>query len=572
MPHSLVSRASLAFFMAGFLAIALVVGVPAAVTADTVVSQLGSDIDGEAGVEEISPGTGVGPGDASGAALAFNDAGSRVAIGARLNDGDSGSDTDNRGHVRVFEWNGSAWAQLGSDIDGLQAGEESGTSVAFNSVGDRVAIGAPRNDDGALNAGTVRVFDWDGSSWNQVGAEIDGGAAAELFGDSVALNSDGDRLAVGAPGAGGSNQGRVRVYDWDGAAWQKVGSDIAGSDEQEIGEAVSLNAAGDRVAVGGYSGIVGATGVARVYEYSASWTQLGSDIAGDVVEDGTGWSVSLNSAGSRIAVGAPYSDANGSDSGLTRVFEYSGSEWSQLGADISGEAAGDEAGWSVSLNGSGSRLAVGARKNDGSGSLAGQTRIFEYSGSAWNQIGPDIDGEAAVDLSGAAVALNLAGDRVAVGAPSNEGDAPEGNVNRGHVRIFSINAAPSPAADVRDEDEPEKSTPGIFLTVTGQPGGDVAGSIVTFGSFAISSQSSLLLTVTPGGSDGPQRVLASTTATRSGHYEGSVRLPAMSAGVHTLSLTAQGVHGELLVLKNRVTVADDRFTAVTPERLQPSLP
>ena len=54
------------------------------------------------------------------------------------------------GGGRVF-----AQAQLGSDIDG-EAGE-SGYSVSMNSDGDRVAIGAPYNDDGGGNAGQVRV-------------------------------------------------------------------------------------------------------------------------------------------------------------------------------------------------------------------------------------------------------------------------------------------------------------------------------------------------------------------------------------------------------------------------------
>ena len=47
---------------------------------------------------------------------------------------------------RVYSWNGSSWTQLGSDIDGEAASDNSGYSVSLNSDGDRVAIGATYND------------------------------------------------------------------------------------------------------------------------------------------------------------------------------------------------------------------------------------------------------------------------------------------------------------------------------------------------------------------------------------------------------------------------------------------
>ena len=48
--------------------------------------------------------------------------------------------------------------QLGADIDGEAVGDYSGRSVLMNSVGDRVAIGAPYNDDTGDRKGHVRVY------------------------------------------------------------------------------------------------------------------------------------------------------------------------------------------------------------------------------------------------------------------------------------------------------------------------------------------------------------------------------------------------------------------------------
>ena len=68
-------------------------------------------------------------------------------------------------------------------------------------------------------------------------------------------------------------------------------------------------------------------------------------------------------------------------------------EWSQKGGDIDGEAANDRSGYSVSLSSNGSIVAIGAIFNDGTGSNAGHTRVYEWNGSAWIQKGSDIVGE-----------------------------------------------------------------------------------------------------------------------------------------------------------------------------------
>ena len=60
----------------------------------------------------------------------------------------------------VLAFAGPAWSQiqLGSDIDGEAAGDYSGISVALSSNGTRVAIGAPLNDSNGNNSGHVRVY------------------------------------------------------------------------------------------------------------------------------------------------------------------------------------------------------------------------------------------------------------------------------------------------------------------------------------------------------------------------------------------------------------------------------
>ena len=162
--------------------------------------------------------------------------------------------------------------------------------------------------------------------------------------------------------------------------------------------------------------------------------QLGADIDGEAAGDDSGFSVSLSSDGTTVAIGAPDNDDNGSNAGHVRIYEYSAGSWTQLGADIDGEAAGDYSGRSVSLSSDGATLAIGAYGNDGNGTDAGHVRIYEYSAGSWTQLGADIDGEAAGDYSGFSVSLSSDGTTVAIGAPDNDDN---GN-SAGHVRVYSL--------------------------------------------------------------------------------------------------------------------------------------
>ena len=172
-----------------------------------------------------------------------------------------------------------------------------------------------------------------------------------------------------------------------------------------------------------------------MYAWSgSSWTKLGADIDGEAGGDESGRSVSLSADGSRVAIGAP---SNGG-TGHVRVYEWSGSSWTKLGADIDGEAAGDQSGRSVSLSADGSRVAIGASFHNGSATRSGLTRVYDWSGSLWTLVGADIDGEDSYDQSGYSVSLSSDGSRVAIGAPYHNSGPTRTIIDSGNVRVFSL--------------------------------------------------------------------------------------------------------------------------------------
>jgi len=384
--------------------------------------QLGADIDGEATL------------DLSGWSVSLSADGSRVAIGAIENDG-GGADS---GHTRIYEWNGASWVQLGADIDGEADSDLSGFSVSISADGTRVAIGAIFNDGGGNDSGHTRIYEWNGASWVQLGADIDGEADFDESGRSVSLSADGARVAIGAieNAGGGVSSGHTRIYEWDGSVWNQLGADIDGEANNDLsGFSVSLSADGSRVAIGAINNAGGgiARGHTRIYQWDgAAWGILGAGINGEANGDESGYSVSLSADGTRVAIGASYNDGGGTNSGHTRIYQWNSASWVQLGVDIDGEADFNFSGYSVSLSADGTRVAIGANGNDGGGTSRGHTRIYQWNGSAWAQLGADIDGEADGDQSGWSVSLSADGTRVAIGAYLNDG----GGDDSGHTRIY----------------------------------------------------------------------------------------------------------------------------------------
>lgn len=408
--------------LARLLSVACLLSVSAILQAQ---EQIGADINGIEAYDE------------SGWSVTLSSDGQRLAVGARTHDG-SGIDS---GHVRVYQRSLSNWEQLGDDINGEAAYDESGYSVSFSSDGNRLAIGAPGNDGNGFDSGHVRVYQFSNESWTQLGSDIDGEAAYDSSGFSLALSRYGNRVAIGAPGNDGAgfDSGHVRIYELAGENWLKLGGDIDGEAAYDgSGISVSLALDGGLLAIGAdkNDGTGIDAGHVRVYQLTGdTWLQRGDDINGEAFGDHFGLSVSLSRSGNRLAVGAPLNiNNNGIEAGHVRVFELLGNVWTQLGSDIDGEAAYDESGGSVSLSADGNRLVIGAHLNDGSGLNSGHARVYQWSNEAWAQMGVDIDGEAPEDASGKSVSLASNGSVVAIGANLNNGNGP----NSGHSRVYDL--------------------------------------------------------------------------------------------------------------------------------------
>ena len=332
------------------------------------------------------------------------------------------------------------------DIVGEDVENYFGGSVSLNQNGDILAIGAQLNSGNGQYSGHTRIYELTVTGWVQRGLDIDGESAGDYSGSSVSLNSDGNVVAIGASSndGNGSNSGHVRVYDWNGTSWVQRGLDIDGeSAGDQSGSSVSLNSDGNVVAVGADAndGNGSNSGHVRVYDWNGNtWVQRGLDIDGESAGDQSGRSTSLSADGNVVVIGASSNDGNGSNSGHVRVYDWNGTSWVQRGLDIDGESAGDLSGSSVSLSNDGNVVAVGATLNDGNGLYNGHVRVYDWNGNSWVQRGLDIDGKSNSGSHGESVSLSNDGNVLAVGAPyASHNDENNNEIISGYVRVYDWN-------------------------------------------------------------------------------------------------------------------------------------
>jgi hypothetical protein len=377
--------------------------------------QLGQDIEGE------------NFGDFCGYSVAMNSTGDIVAIGATRNDPNN---INSAGHVRVYQNQSGSWVQIGNDIDGIEELDQLGFSLSLNSDGTRLVVGA-------IEAGTVvgyaKVFENVSGNWTQLGNDIDGGF---LSGYSVSINSTGNIIAIGDAFFG---EGRVKTFIYQGGDWIQLGSDLFGEQMGDrFGLSVDLNSDGTILAIGAPNANTGGNfgnGAVSIYEFvSNDWVQIGSKVNGNEDFAEFGFSLSLNATGNTIVIGAPYSLNNFNDSGYTAIYENQQGNWTLLGSEIIGEANRDRFGFSVDISQNGELVAIGAPTNSNLNGDTGHTRIFQFIGDVWVQVGQDIDGEVLSNNSGFSVALSQNTGILAIGDPLNDGNG----FDSGHVRVYDL--------------------------------------------------------------------------------------------------------------------------------------
>ena len=370
-------------------------------------------------------------GDNFGEAVAMNALGNIVAIGIPKSDA-AGTMS---GMVKVFQLNGNTWSQMGTDIIG-NTEQKLGFSIALNSTGKRLVIGSPNFGDDTPSGvnGNVKVFEWSGSSWSQMGSEIGGIGNGDEFGYAVDINSNGTIIVIGERGAEQNNSysGRAYVYEFNGTDWNQLGSNITDGAGylHAFGRAVAINDSGNRIFISTETENQNGNNVRSVYPYEfngVNWVQLGNVVYGNL-SGSIGHSLSTNSSGTRFATSSP---DNVSLNYQTRIFEYVGNNWQQLGSDILTINKAE----SVDMNSIGNRVILGLNSNTSGNQNGGFVKVFEYDGIDWLEQANEIEGLNNGDSLGHSVAANAHGNQFIVGIPGFD----QNGTSSGAVQVYTSN-------------------------------------------------------------------------------------------------------------------------------------
>jgi hypothetical protein len=398
-----------------------------------------------------------GLGDQFGGSVALSGDGNTLAIGARFEDSGllgvtagvvnevtAGNAIADSGAVYVLIRSGTAWGQqayvkaLNTGLTGL--GDNFGASIALSADGNTLAVGAPLEDSNtaginstpnefATDAGAVYVFTRSVTGvWTQqayIKASTPG--AGDNFGISVALSSDGNTLAVGAPledssttginsmpNEAATDAGAAYVFTRDGTGTWSEQAYVKTSNTgllvlDKFGVSVSLSSDGNTLAVGANgeaSGTLGinttpdeaAPGAGAAYVFARSvitWTQQAYVKASNTnAADDFGSSVALSGDGNTLAVGAPREDSGSTgvggasneaatDAGAVYAYTRSVTLWAQQSyVKASNTGAGDGFGVSVALSSNGGTRAIGAQFEDGAATGVGGNQADNNAANA----------------------------------------------------------------------------------------------------------------------------------------------------------------------------------------------
>ena len=379
--------------------------------------------------------------DLFGWSIDMSEDGLHLAAGSILNDGGG----TNAGSVRVYSRadEEGAWVQKGVDIDGEEAQDYSAWSISLSDDGDRLVVGAVFNDDGTtLNSGHIRIYDWNSvtTQWEQMGSDINGGSSGDLFGYSVSLSKNKNYIAVGAP-YGLNTRGYVRVYYYDGTSWGQVGNDLEGAqfspNGEYFGKKVVISEDGSRLVVSApqYYYNTGKVNLYNVNQTSDSITLLDSKTGSSFF---TRYGHSLDLKSNILAV---------SETGYTspKIIIYditSNSFLEQANNKIPLLHAFDI---QIKLSYDGNNLIYGMSGfNSDSGIInsrrmlgtRGHVEVFKRENNRWTRQGWKMNpiGGSATDEFGKSVAISGDGGIIALSAPRKD----EPGVDTGCVTVYTV--------------------------------------------------------------------------------------------------------------------------------------
>lgn len=371
-------------------------------------------------------------------------------------------------YVRVYKYNQNTnnWEQKGEIINTDFRMENGFMSIDFSLDGNNILIGAPDHFETINQRGIVKSFSWNGNKWLQKGQSLYGEGRegyTPQFGWIVKSSNDGNTIAISAieEQVSEESQGAIFTYQWNGNKWEQIGEKITSFYESvsQFGSSLSLSGNGNVVAVCSSNDYT-----FQVFERSGQdWIDKGQlfNFFNDNNDFGFDPNIILNDNGNTIALGSGNNlvVSTGEFIGYVKVFDWTGSTWSQRGNTFVGPVPDDSFGSTIGLSLTGDKIAIGAPAyEDGIGYI--KTYQWNNISKNWFQYGSTIIGNDELDHLGvyspiSSISLSQFGNRLAFAPQYNpDEDIPITKIyelnnlsTTSEISAMEIKVFPNPAID-----------------------------------------------------------------------------------------------------------------------------
>ncbi|OHD54093.1 MAG: hypothetical protein A2Y33_10275 [Spirochaetes bacterium GWF1_51_8] len=293
---------------------------------------------------------------------------------------------DNEGAVFVYRWVNGQWQITKiSASDGFQ-GDHFGIDVDISDDGNVIVAGADQD----IPSGCAYILTWNGSTWDEKKVSPSDGSTMTHFGESVAISGDGTTIVCGCSwdNEAASYAGAIYIYtgNLEFLSEDKITPAVVKSD-LFFGCDVDVSRDGKTVVAGAFGMTNNGYSAGCVYAYKLNgftWEES-KLLAGDPqAYDYLGMNIAVSADGNTVAAGAKGSDSQGTDCGAVYVFTYFGASWSRSKISIPGIVTNGYFGCSISLNSNGNTVAVGAKLTDNFGADSGSAYVCTKSGLFWD--------------------------------------------------------------------------------------------------------------------------------------------------------------------------------------------
>lgn len=132
--------------------------------------------------------------------------------------------------IYVKRWNGSNWVQVGAALNIFANRSATDPSLALDTLGNPIVGFSQRNNNTISPSFDIRVKQWNGSIWTDVGVGVS--AILDVFPEkdamyaSLAVDSSGNLIVGWTQMVGASGSAAFYVKRWNGSTWIQLGDEV----------------------------------------------------------------------------------------------------------------------------------------------------------------------------------------------------------------------------------------------------------------------------------------------------------------------------------------------------------